>query len=204
MKTVSTAACLAVNLLLVSSGCSARGAEKTLEIGDVAPGFELQDLDGTAHTLAAHQGKTVVLEWFNPGCPYVVDTHTPGGALHGVAEREMANGVVWLAINSGAPGKQGHDPQENRKAAKDWGLSHPILLDPDGTVGRAYGARTTPHMYVIDGEGVLRYEGAVDNQPMRQATGDRVPYLQHAVTDVVAGKRARTPRTRPYGCSVKY
>ncbi len=192
---------------LALAACTAKAGDQpsnALEVGAVAPDFELVDLDGKTHRLADHVGKTVVLEWFNPGCPYVVDTHTEGGALHGVAAKHMANGVVWLAINSGAPGKQGHDPDENRKAVAEWGLTHPVLLDPDGKVGKAYGARTTPHMYVIDPTGVLSYEGAVDNQPMRQATGDRQPYLEHLVTDVVAGNKARTPRTRPYGCSVKY
>jgi peroxiredoxin len=189
---------------LALASCTAKADDHALKVGDVAPPFELVDLAGTTHKLSDHVGKTVVLEWFNPGCPYVVDTHTEGGALFGVAKEAAAQGVVWLAINSGAKGKQGHDPDENRQAKQAWGLTHPILLDPDGAVGQAYGARSTPHLYVIDPQGVVQYEGAVDNQPMRQATGDRVPYLEHAIADVVAGKRPRTPRTRPYGCSVKY
>lgn len=184
--------------------CTASAKDPGIEVGAIAPAFELVDLEGKTHSLSDYVGKTVVLEWFNPGCPYVVDTHTEGGALFGVAKKHTDAGVVWLAINSGAEGKQGHDPDENRKAKAAWGLEHPILLDPDGEVGKAYGARTTPHMYVIDPAGVIQYEGAVDNQPMRQATGDRVPYLEHAVRDVAAGKKAGTPRTRPYGCSVKY
>ncbi len=189
---------------LALMACTTEADEKALKVGDLAPQFELVDLDGARHRLADHLGHTVVLEWFNPGCPYVVDTHTEGGALHHVAQNHTEQGVVWLAIHSSAPGKQGHDPDESRKAKAAWGLGHPILLDPDGKVGKAYSARTTPHMFVIDPQGVLQYQGAVDNQPMRQATGDRVRYLEHAVTDVLAGKGSRTPRSRPYGCSVEY
>ncbi len=184
--------------------CTSSAKDPGIEVGTIAPAFELVDLDGKTRQLSDYVGKTVVLEWFNPGCPYVIDTHTEGGALYGAAKKHMDAGVVWLAINSGAAGKQGHDPDESRKAKADWGLEHPILLDPDGSVGKVYGARTTPHMYVIDPTGVLQYEGAVDNQPMRQATGDRISYLEQAVRDVVAGKKAGTPRTRPYGCSVQY
>jgi len=169
-----------------------------LHVGDVAPDFELLDLQGAPYHLADDLGKTVVLEWFDPRCPYVVDAHTEGGALHGVAARRAAQGVVWLAIDS-----SGQAPTAIAAASTSWELPHPILLDPEGSVAKAYGVRSTPQVYVIDPTGVVRYQGAVDNQPMRQATGDRMPYLEQAVTDVVAGKPARTPRTRPYGCPVE-
>ena len=187
-------------------GCSAGASDldSAKVIGQPAPDFTLTDLDGAVHTLSDLRGKTVVLEWFNPGCPYVQDVHGPGGALDGVAAKAAADGVVWLAINSGAPGKQGHDPAENTKAKAQWSLDHPILRDVDGAVGKAYGATTTPHMFVIDAAGIVQYGGAVDNQPMRQAAGDRMPYFEKALAEVRAGKSASTPKTKPYGCSVKY
>ena len=200
-----TRALLAISILL--GGCSASagdGAAGGAKVGEPAPAFTLTDLDGVTHSLEQHKGQTVVLEWFNPGCPYVKDAHGAGGALDGLAAKAMADGVVWLAINSGAEGKQGHDVSENVAAQKAWSLAHPILRDPDGKVGKAYGAATTPHMFVIDAQGVLQYEGAVDNQPMRQATGDRLPYVERAVADLKGGGKVRTPRTKPWGCSVKY
>lgn len=105
------------------------------EIGEPAPEFSLTAIDGTRHTLSQYRGKVVVIEWTNPGCPYVVDTHSPGGALDGLAAKEVAAGVVWLAINSSAPGKQGHGLDTNRQAAETWNLSHPILLDESGALG---------------------------------------------------------------------
>jgi peroxiredoxin len=192
-------------LALAACSASATDASTTeLTVGQVAPDFTLPDLDGGAVTLSAYRGKTVVLEWFNPGCPYVKDAHDPGGALDGLAAKAVADGVVWLAINSGAPGKQGHDVAENLQAKAAWAMAHPILRDENGSVGKAFGAATTPHVFVIDGQGVVQYEGAVDNQPMRQATGDKLPYLERALADLKAGNAVRTPRTKPWGCSVKY
>jgi len=193
--------------LLLGPGCRATATAPDLaklEVGAAAPAFTLTDLSGKEHALADYRGKTVVLEWFNPGCPYVNDVHEAGGVLEKTPAERMGKGVVWLAINSGAPGKQGHGLEVNRAAKQKWSLDYPILLDEDGTVGRAYGAVTTPHLYVIDGEGVLRYEGAVDNHPMREKSGDHKPYAAMAIDDLLAGRAVGVPRTRPYGCSVKY
>lgn len=174
------------------------------EVGAPAPDFALPDLDGKTHRLSDHRGKVVVLEWFNPGCPYVADGYSEGGALTGRAAKAAEQGVVWLTINSGAPGKQGHGVEVNRRAAATWTMPQPLLLDEAGDVGRRYGAVTTPHMYVIDADGVLRYEGGIDNAPMRRHEGEYRPYAERALEDVLAGREVRTPRSKPYGCSVKY
>lgn len=197
-------------LLGALAGCAVQATTtapptvEPVEVGQAAPDFTLKDLQGNEHSLSAHKGKTVVLEWFNPGCPFVVDTHGAGGALETLGAEAVKDGVVWLAINSGAEGKQGHGVTVNAKAVADWSMGYPVLLDPTGEVGKSYGAITTPHMYVIDAEGVLRYAGGIDNAPMRKASGARVPFVENALADLAAGREVATPRTKPYGCSVKY
>lgn len=174
-------------------------------LGAPAPDFTLSAVDGSTHTLSQHRGKTVVLEWFNPGCPFVQHAHGAGGTLDGLAARKTAEGVVWLAINSNAPGKQGHGVEVNRQAARDWKMNHPVLLDEGGKVGRAYGAVTTPQLYVIDPAGALVYRGALDNHPLGNAEGQApVSFVEDALADVAAGRPVRLAETKPYGCSVKY
>ena len=149
----------------------------------------------------------MVLEWFNPGCPFVRASHTKG-SLVDAARRAQAEGVVWLAINSGAPGQQGHGAEASRKGAEAFGLEHPVLLDEDGRVGHAYGAAKTPHLFVIDQTGTLVYGGAVDNSPDGEGEspegGTLVRYVDQALTEVLAKKPVSVPSTKPYGCSVKY
>lgn len=206
-RSIGTLLCLA----LLVGGCAAADAAgqadaplAAAELGATAPTFTLEDLDGAAVSLADFAGKTIVLEWFNPDCPFVKFAHGPKGPLWGTADRYAEQGVVWLAINSGAAGKQGHGADRNRKARTEYGMSHPILLDEDGSVGRAYGARTTPHMYVIDPAGTLVYRGALDNAPLGNANGAPVNYLDQALSDSASGAAVRTPDTKAYGCSVKY
>ena len=179
----------------------------TADVGRPAPDFTLKDLDGHAVKLSDSLGKIVVLEWFNPGCPFVNKTHTVG-QLKGLADREMAKGVVWLAINSAAPGKQGYGVDVNRAAKEKFKLSHPILLDESGAVGHAYGAAHTPHLFVIDTKGVLVYAGAIDNSPDGEGesptNGTLVNYVEQALDAVRTGKPVATPRTEAYGCGVKY
>lgn len=176
-------------------------------LGQAAPDFTLPDLDGKTLRLSDFRGKTVVLEWFNPGCPFVQKSHTKG-SLVDTAARLTKTGVVWLAINSSAPGKQGHGLDVNRKAKEQYGLSHPVLLDESGAVGRLYGATSTPHMYVIDAQGKLVYRGAIDNSPDGEAEspsdGKLVRYVEDAVSAVAAGKPVAVAETKAYGCSVKY
>jgi peroxiredoxin len=184
-----------------------RGDARTAEIGKRAPDFVLPQLDGEPVTLSAHAGKPIVLEWFNPGCPFVNLAHTKG-PLKGTAARHAADGVVWIAVNSGAKGKQGHDPEENRAAKARFGLDHPIVLDPTGEVGKAYGAQRTPHLFVIDESFTLVYAGAADNSPDAEGespTDDKlINYLDSALNDVASKRPVKTPRTDAYGCTVKY
>lgn len=172
-----------------------------------APDFALPDLDGKVVRLSDLRGKVVVLEWFNPGCPFVVASHTKG-SLVDLAARKARDGVVWLAVNSAAPGKQGHGAQTNRAAAREWKMGHPVLLDEEGSAGRAYGATNTPHMFVVDREGRLVYRGAIDNSPDGERGAPRggalVEYVSAALEDLAAGRPVRTPETKAYGCGVKY
>ncbi|MCS6911769.1 MAG: thioredoxin family protein [Myxococcales bacterium] len=182
---------------------SRQTAPRMAEVGQPAPDFALPDLNGKMVRLSDFKGKQVVLEWFNPDCPFVKFAHSKG-PLRDMAARYAKMGIVWLAINSGAPGKQGHGVERNRAAAKEYGMAHPILLDESGQVGRQYGAKATPHMYLIDDKGVLRYRGALDNAPMGETSETPVNYVDAALEDLKAGRPVRTSETRAYGCSVKY
>lgn len=177
------------------------------EIGKPAPDFTLKDLDGHDVSLSSFKGKTVVLEWFNPHCPFVRRAHEKG-SLKDAAQRHTAKGVVWLAVNSAAPGKQGHGVETNRTAVEHMGLKHPVLIDESGDVGRAYGATNTPHMYVIDASGRLVYRGAIDNSPDAEGqspeNGTLVPYVDVALAELAAGKPVARAETKAYGCGVKY
>lgn len=199
MKTTA----LAALLLALAAPLAATAAE----VGQPAPDFTLSDLDGKPVRLADFKGKIVVLEWFNPGCPYVVAAHTKG-SLVDAAARASQQGVTWLAINSGAPGKQGAGAELNRKARADWKIGHPVLLDEAGTVGKAYGATNTPHLFVIDAAGKLAYRGAVDNSPDGERAspqgGTLVEYAAAAVDDLRAGRPVKVSSTKAYGCGVKY
>jgi len=185
----------------------AASASGHAEVGKPAPDFALKDLDGNEVRLSSFKGKTVVLEWFNPGCPFVKASHTKG-SLKDTARRETKAGVVWLAVNSAAAGKQGAGVDANRDGAKTFGMDHPILLDEAGTVGKTYGATNTPHVMVIDPKGTLVYRGAVDNSPDGEGesptSGKLVSYVESAIADVAAGRPVATAETRAYGCSVKY
>jgi peroxiredoxin len=177
------------------------------QVGKPAPDFTLPDLDAKPVRLADFRGKTVVLEWFNPECPFVRAAHTKGSLVDAAARAEK-DGVVWLAINSGAKGKQGHGADATRAGKEAFKLDHPILLDESGQVGRAYGAARTPHVFIIDDKGVLVYAGAADNSPDGEGQsaegGTLVSYVDQALSELAAGKPISTPETKPYGCSVKY
>lgn len=172
-------------------------------VGQAAPQFTLTDTDGVAHKLSDYAGKTVVLEWFNPDCPFVVYAHGKKGPLSAQPARVIDEDTVWLAINSGAPGKQGHGLERNQKAKVEYGMTYPVLIDESGDVGRLYGAKTTPHMYVINPEGTLVYAGGLDDSPMGRKSG-ATNYVDACVADLDAGKAVTTAETKPYGCSVKY
>jgi peroxiredoxin len=186
---------------------SAPQAPATAEIGKPAPDFLLPDLDGHQVRLSDARGKVVVLEWFNPRCPFVNLSHTKG-SLKGTAARHQAEGVVWLGIDSSAQGKQGYEPDEIREGVAKFGLTHPVLRDTTGAIGHLYGATNTPHLFVIDKDGVLVYAGAVDNSPDGEGEspqgGPLVNYVDAALADLAAGRPVATPRTKAYGCGVKY
>jgi peroxiredoxin len=190
--------------LLVAASAS---ADQIAKVGAAAPEFSLPDLDGKAVKLSDFKGKTVVLEWFNPECPFVKASHTKG-SLVGTAKKQTDKGVVWLAVNSGAAGKQGAGADKSRDGLKSFGLSHAVLLDAEGTVGKQYGATNTPHMYVIDKTGKLAYRGAIDNSPDGEGKsaegGKLVNYVDQALDELNAGKPVSVPETKAYGCGVKY
>jgi len=177
------------------------------ETGQAAPDFMLTDIEGETHNLSDFRGKTVVLEWMNPGCPFVVK-HYKSGNIPTVQRDAIAEGVVWLVINSGRKGAQGDlEPSEVKSWKKENGASFTAYFrDRDGSVGHLYGAKTTPHMYVISAEGTLVYQGAIDGISSTKISDiDRAEnYVRSALKDLSEGKAVRTAITRPYGCSVKY
>lgn len=174
-------------------------------IGQPAPDFTLKDTEGNEYHLADYtqDGKAVVLEWFNPECPFVQKHHKLTRNMADTYALAHANGVVWLAINSGAKGKQGAGVKRNRQAKKEYKIAYPILLDEKGKVGRLYGAKTTPDMFVIDPKGTLVYAGAIDDAPDTTTLG-KDNYVKHALHLMLSNRPVETSRTKPYGCSVKY
>lgn len=201
MKTLLAAALTAS---LTFAGAAAHAAAT---VGQPAPAFTLTDTKGTSHSLADFAGKTVVLEWFNHECPFV-KKHYGAGNMQKQQAAATGQGVVWLVVNSSAPGKQGHVNAEQANAILGEWKSTPtaFLLDHDGTVGRAYGAKTTPHLFVIDGTGVLRYNGAIDSNPSADAADipGATQYVEAALGDLAANRPVARATTQPYGCSVKY
>ncbi|MEM1165806.1 MAG: thioredoxin family protein [Planctomycetota bacterium] len=181
----------------------------TAKVGEAAPDFTLTDLRNNEHTLSdfTNEGKVVVLEWFSPSCPFVVKHYADEErqTINSIAADYADQNVVVLAINSAHPGHPYADPAKNLKAIESWGMSHSILMDPTGEVGKTYGAQKTPEMYIVDTEGVLRYAGALDNnsKPGRGQIGD-VNYVRQALDEILAGSAVSTPTTKAYGCSVKY
>jgi cytochrome oxidase Cu insertion factor (SCO1/SenC/PrrC family) len=177
------------------------------EVGISAPSFTLPDTEGTAHDLSDYAGKWVILEWLNYGCPFV-QKHYRSGNMQALQERLTGEGMVWFSIVSSAPGKQGYyEAAEMEEVNQEHGnRATAVLLDPEGTVGMAYGARTTPQMYLIDPQGVLLYNGAIDDKPSTDVADieGSTNYLIQALLEARDGDPVSQPTTRPYGCSVKY
>lgn len=182
-------------------------AGASVDIGKNAPDFTLIDEQGKARKLSEFKGRTVVLEWTNHECPFV-RKHYESGNMQALQEKYTKEGVVWLSIISSAEGKQGFVSADQAKTLTKQRNAHPshVLFDASGDVGRLYGAKTTPHMYVITPEGKLVYNGAIDSIPsakqadLKQATN----YVDLAMADLKSGKDPQTAQTKPYGCSVKY
>ena len=194
---LATVAGAALAGLLALSGATAQDGAATAKVGQPAPDFSLESTEGKSHKLSEHKGKVVVLEWFNPDCPAVKTHHAKNKTMRDTAKRFAGKDVVWLAINSGAEGKQGAGVERNQRAIREYEIPYPVLLDPKGTVGRAYGARVTPHLVVIDAKGNVAYVGAVDNGNSR-AVGDE-NHVAAAVDALLAGEAPKVAETRPYG-----
>ena len=176
-------------------------------VGQPAPDFSVTDASGKTQSLSAYKGRIVVLEWNNPECPFV-RKHYGAGNMQSQQAGAAKDGVVWLTVNSGAAGKQGHmDPTAaTAYVAKVGGRESAYLIDADGKVGHAYDAKTTPHMFVIDKDGVLRYMGGIDS--IASTDVDDIPkatqYVKQALGELEAGKPVSVSTSEPYGCSVKY
>ncbi len=182
-------------------------AQAATEIGASAPDFTGTDSHGKTHKLSDFKGKTVVLEWTNPSCPYVEKHYEPKN-MQGLQEKYTGEDVVWLTINSSADGKQGNlTPEEANTLIEEEGVkSTAYILDPEGTIGKLYDAKTTPHMFVIDKEGTLVYAGAIDSDDsFKSETIDGATNYVAAALDALAqGAEVEIASTKPYGCSVKY
>lgn len=204
MKTLTT---LLASVALVSASVLSLMAQAAPEIGKPAPDFSVVDTQGNTHSLSDFRGQTVMLEWTNHDCPFVVKHYAPGNMQSLQAEMTDA-GAVWLTVISSAPGTQGHVSPSYADELTETRNAQPtaVLLDESGTMGRAYDARVTPHMYVISADGILRYAGGIDSIPSaNQADIPRAePYFANAARAVLAGKEVERPITRPYGCTVKY
>ena len=176
-------------------------------VGSSAPDFSLTDAKGKAHSLAEYKGKYVVLEWFNPECPFV-KKHYGSGNMQKLQEDYTGKGVVWLTIDSSAPGTEGNlTPEQAQKKMTEWKTRQTaLLLDPEGKAGRAYGAKNTPDMIVINPEGKIVYEGAIDSKatPNPADISNSTNYVKVALDESMAGKSVSTSSTKQYGCSVKY
>ncbi len=182
-------------------------ARDTVQPGQSAPDFATVDSHGKPVTLASFKGKIVILEWNNPGCPYV-RKHYGAGNMQSLQKEATSRGVVWLTINSGPPGAQGHvnGIEAEQYVADRKASPTAYLLDPDGKVGRAFGATVTPHMFVIDSNGKIAYMGGIDDKPT--ANQDDIKsarnYVREAFTAVLTGQSVKTTSARPYGCQIKY
>ena len=196
------AACMVIGL---TAACASLAF--AARVGDRAPDFTATDTNGQTHKLSDYAGKFVVLEWHNRGCPYTAK-HYDSRNMQRLQKEWTARGVIWLTVISSAPGKQGYVTAADENAYVKQVSASPtaVLLDPAGTVGLAYGAKTTPHMFIIDPKGTLIYNGAIDDKPTTDVSdiAGAKNYVSLALGEVLAGKPVSVSTTRPYGCSVKY
>jgi len=185
----------------------APAAQANVAAGEAAPNFTLTDIQGNKHSLSDFKGKYVVLEWFNSECPFV-QKHYESNNMQGLQKKYRDQGVVWLTINSTHPESSNYrDPAKSQQIVKDWNInSTALMLDTDGRVGMTYGARTTPHMWVIDPKGSVVYAGGIDDKATFRVADVQGAknYVAAALNESMAGKPVATPAARPYGCSVKY
>jgi len=171
-------------------------------VGKTAPAFTLNSFDGTAISLSDYKGKIVVLEWLNYECPYVRYHYEKKNTMIELADKYKAENVIWLAVNS----TKHLTPETDKEFADEHELDYPILSDSSGVVGLAYGAKTTPHIFIIDTDGNIAYDGGIDNSPLGipPAGEELINYVDKALTELLGGKTVSTSKAKPYGCSVKY
>jgi len=193
--------------ILTSLAATAVLAVDVPPVGSSAPDFLLTDAKGGTHSLSQYKGKYVVLEWFNPECPFV-KKHYGSDNMQKLQQEYTGKGVVWLTIDSNAPGTEGNiTPDQAQKIMASWKTKQTaLLLDPESKVAKLYGAKNTPNMVVINPEGKLIYEGAIDSKasPNPADIPSSTNYVKAALDESLAGKPVSNPTTKPYGCSVKY
>jgi len=193
------------SLCLALLGLNAFAVQAT--VGQAAPNFTLPGADDKSHALSSYAGKYVVLEWTNPDCPFVHKFYD-SGTMQALQKQWTGKGVVWLRINSSAPGHEGYQDASTLAAYEksEHVAATQSLIDADGKVGHEYGARTTPHMFVIDPKGTLIYAGGIDNHksPEQESLQGATNYVSQALTESMAGKPVSVPTAQPYGCGVKY
>lgn len=192
------AAALALILVLHASSEAAADASPAVSVGQPVPDFSAQDENGVDHKLSDYRDHLVVLEWTNPDCPFVA-RHYKADTMEKLATALGARGVVWLAVNS----TRYNEPDDTKAWREAQGFDYPTLQDQDGALGRMFGARTTPDMFVIGPKGLLRYSGAIDDDP-RGSAASPTNYVDAATAAVLAGHEPDPSETRPYGCSIKY
>ena len=193
--------------LLTLAASTALFAADSPAVGTTAPDFSLTDSKGKTQSVSQYKGKYVVLEWFNTDCPFV-KKHYGSGNMQKLQEEFTAKGVVWLSIDSSAPGMEGNlTAEQAEKKIAEWKTKQTALvLDPEGKAGRSYGAKNTPHMFVINPEGKIVYEGAIDSKatPNPSDIAGSTNYVKVALEESLSGKTVSNANTKPYGCSVKY
>ena len=210
-RNLSLAAGMAAAVALTAGAliASTARAEPSPRTGQAAPAFTAMDSNGESVSLADFAGKTVVLEWTNDGCPFVRKHYSvPPSNMQSLQKDAAAEDVVWLTVISSAPGKQGYadGARANELTEARGAAPAHVLLDPDGTIGRLYQAKTTPHMFVIDADGAVVYQGAIDSKPSANVADiDKATnYVTAALGSLDAGEPVAVAATKPYGCSVKY
>lgn len=183
------------------------GAQAAPKVGEPAPSFSVVDSNGKTRSLSEFKGKYVVLEWYNKDCPFV-RKHYDGGNMQSLQKAYTGKGVAWLGVISSVKGKQGHlsAAEANQQIQKEKAVVTAVLLDADGKVGKAYGAKTTPHMYIVAPDGKLVYQGGIDDKPSADSADIATSrnHVKAALDEAMAGKPVTVATSEPYGCSVKY
>ena len=188
-------------LLALTAGPALAGGA----VGETAPAFSLKGVDGKTYSLADYKGKVVVLEWVNPNCPFS-DRHAKEKTMSNLVKKHGKGGVVWLGINSTSASHSNFlKPAEHKAWAEKNGVNYAVLYDETGKVGKAYDAKTTPHLFIVDEQGKIAYNGAIDDDPSgRTAAAQRTNYVDGGLIAELANKKIDPAATKPYGCSIKY